>query len=187
MRKLPVVLAAVLSLLCTDVALAITSNCPSLQNQQNKQMPAVNPMNQATYMCNNAASATDPPKLGDLSAQGEMMNAQVCDSNCVYRPLFPEDPDSPMIPQKCYSEHDMQRPGGQPGQPYAINGNPSSMAANQAPPPPYQGTGGNCEALMIPQAPINIENQPPPTVKQTKQKQATPPPSPSPSPAPSPH
>jgi hypothetical protein len=179
MRSLQAVLVAVFCLMCSDVALAITSNCPSLQNQQNKQLPAVGAMNGSTYLCNNSNEATDPPKLGDLSAQGQMMNMQVCDANCTYHPLFPEDPDSPMIPVKCYSGKTLD-------QPYSVNGNASAMANNQGPPAPYMGSGGNCEPLMIPQAPINIENQPPPTVKQTKPKPAASG-SPAPSPSPSPH
>ena len=175
MRSLPAVLVAISCLMCSNAALAITSNCPSLQNQRNKQLPAVNPMNQATYLCNNAASATDPPRLGDLSAQGQMLNMQVCNSNCNYHPLFPDDPDSPLLPTKCYASSTLN-------QPYAVNGNPTSMAASQGPPPPYMGTGGNCQPLMIPQAPLNLDEQKPPTIKETKPKASA-----APSPSPSPH
>lgn len=177
MRALPAILLVTLCLFSGDVALAITgsgANCPSLANQRNKQLPAVQPMNQPTYLCNNAQGATDPPRLGDLSAQGQMLNAQVCDSNCNYRPLFPNDPDSPLIPTQCGRQQNVD-------QPYAINGSAASQTAHAGPPPsPYMGTGANCLPLMIPQAPINIENQKPPVVKETK-------PSASPSPSPTPH
>src|SRR5579883_39987 len=186
MRSLPAILAAVLFLLNGSAALAITSNsnCPSLANQRNKQIPTVQPLGQPTYLCNNSAFATDQPRLGDLSPQGQMLNAQVCNSNCSYQPLFPNDPDSPVIPVKCYSEREMQQPGVAPAQTYAINGSAASMSANQAPPAPYMGTGGNCQPLMIPQAPINLPGEKPPTVKETKPQPGS---SPSPSPSPSPH
>ncbi len=173
MRFLPSILLIALCFSSSGVALAITgsgSNCPSLSNQRNKQLPAVQPMNQPTYLCNNAQYATDPPKLGDLSSQGQMLNAQVCNTNCNYRALFPDDPDSPLIPTQCGRGQNVDPP-------YAINGNAASQSANTGPPAPYMGTGGNCMPLMIPQAPINLEDQKPPTVKQSK---------PSASPAPSP-
>jgi hypothetical protein len=171
--------------MCSNAALAITSNCPALENQRNKQLPVVSPMNQATYLCNNAAYGTDPPKLGDLSPQGQMLNAQVCDSNCSYHPLFPEDPDSPMIPVKCYSARQLQDPMlPRPSQQYAVNGSAAAQAANSGPPAPYMGTGGNCQAFMIPQAPINLDQSKPPSVQESKPKPSG---SPAPSPSPSPH
>jgi hypothetical protein len=103
-----------------------------------------------------------------------MLNMQVCDTNCNYQPLFPDDPDSPLIPTGCTRRPTLT-------QPYAVNGNANSQLANQGPPPPYMGTGGNCLPLMIPQAPINLDDQKPPTVKESKPSA-----SPAPSPAPSP-
>src|SRR5579872_3597963 len=143
MRRLPALFAAALFLMNGSAALAITSNsnCPSLANQRNKQIPVVNPLGQPTYLCNNATYATDQPKLGDLSPQGQMLNSQICNSNCSYQPLFPNDPDSPVIPSKCYSERELARTGPLP-QTYAVNGNAASMSASQAPPAPYMGSGG---------------------------------------------
>ena len=178
MRSLFPVSVALFCLMSSDIALAITgSNCPSLQNQRNPQLPVVSPINQPTYMCSNATNGTDPPRLGDLSAQGQMENTQICDSNCDYRPLFPEDPDSPLVPINCGRTQQLNKP-------YAINGNAVSQGANQGPAPPYMGTGGNCMPLMIPQAPINLEDQKPPAVNVTKPKPSA---SPSPSPAPGGH
>lgn len=190
MRSLPAVLTAVFCLLCSDAALAIVgSTCPSLANQRNTQFPAVAPMGQATYLCNNAVDATDQPRLGDLSPEGQELNTQICDSNCNYHPLFPNDPDSPLIPTSCGRGRNIDTP-------FAVNGSGVAQANNQGPPNPYMGTGGNCLPLMVPQAPIIIQPSPGPAVKENKpgaspapgvrRPQATPSPSPAPSPSASP-
>ena len=169
MRALPFVLLALFALGSSDIALAITSSCPNASRPVHRNIPVVQTVNAMTYQCSNAGVADGGGTLGDLSPQGAALNSQLCDSHCSYRALFPDDPDSPLIPVSC---------GGTPqmGRPFAINGNAISMAKNQGPAAPYVGTGGNCLPLMIPQAPINLDQQKPPTVKVNK-------PSPSPSPS----
>ena len=174
MRGLSSVLLVLFTLLTSGVSLAITSSCPGAQGKNKSLGPAVAALGSTTYLCSNAAYTDTPPTLGDLSPQGAALNAQLCDSHCSYHPLFPDDPNSPLLPSAC---------GGQQiSRPYAINGNAISQAKNQGAGAPYMGTGGNCLPLMVPQAPINLEDQKPPTAKVVKPAKASPSPSPSPAP-----
>jgi hypothetical protein len=172
MRGLFSAILVLFTLSTTGVSLAITASCPTAQGAGKGINPVISPANATVYECSNSAEASSPPTLGDLSPQGAQLNEQLCDSHCTYHALFPDDPDSPLLPVSC---------GNTPGniRPFAVNGSAISQAENQHPTGvPYMGTGGNCLPLMVPQSPINIDQQKPPTVKVTK---------PSPSPSPSPH
>lgn len=166
-----------LALASSGTGLAMNSACAQSQGRKHANLPVVAPINAMTYACSYAGYSDAPPTLGSLSPQGSEQGVQLCDANCDYAPVDPDDPESPLYPVRCGAL------AGR-GRPYAVNGTAIAQSNSAAAAAPYPGTGGNCMPLMIPQAPIDINQSKPPTVKIAK---PSPLPSASASPSPEPH